>query len=106
MANAGTLICVSAGALLMTPHISASLVYGDPFIEEIDTQALNFVDWEFFPHANSLITEDKIIAYSRQTEKKILSCEDGDGIIVSETGHRYIGNVREYHKGVLQFPTG
>ncbi|MEZ4598678.1 MAG: Type 1 glutamine amidotransferase-like domain-containing protein [Syntrophotaleaceae bacterium] len=102
VANGGTLIGVSAGALLMTPHISASLVYGDPLIEGMDTQALNLVDWEFFPHVNSLITEDKIIAYSRQTEKIILSCEDGDGIIVSDAGTRYIGNVKEYFNGALR----
>ncbi|MDD2338463.1 MAG: Type 1 glutamine amidotransferase-like domain-containing protein [Geobacteraceae bacterium] len=101
-ANGGTLIGVSAGALLMTPHIEASLVYGDPFIEGIDTRALNLVDWEFFPHINSLITEEKIIAYSRQSGKRILSCEDGDGIIVSEKGTQYIGIVREYYKGALQ----
>jgi dipeptidase E len=105
-ANGGTLIGVSAGALLMTPHIAASLVYGDPFIEGIDIRALNLVDWEFFPHINSLITEERIIAYSRQTGKKILSCEDGDGIIVTETGTRYIGNVKEYYDGALKFPTG
>lgn len=100
-ATGGTLIGVSAGALLMTPHIEASLVYGDPFIEGIDTRALNLVDWEFFPHINSLITEEKIIEYSRRSGKRILSCEDGDGIIVSETGTRYFGIVREYYKGAL-----
>jgi dipeptidase E len=100
-ANGGTLIGVSAGALLLTPHIEASLVYGDPFIEGIDTRALNLVDWEYFPHINSLITEEKIIEYSKRSGKRILSCEDGDGIIVSETGTRYIGIVREYYKGAL-----
>jgi len=100
-ANGGILIGVSAGALLMTPHIEASLVYGDPFIEGIDTRGLNLVDWEFFPHFNSLITEEKIIAYSRQSGKRIFSCEDGDGIVVSEQGTRFIGRVREYYKGAL-----
>lgn len=105
-ANGGTLIGVSAGALLMTPHIEASLVYGDPSIEGIDTRGLHLVDWEFFPHIHSLITEEKIIAYSRNSGKRILACEDGEGIIVSPKGTRYIGAVREYYKGALRVKTG
>lgn len=104
--SGGVLIGVSAGALLMTQHIEGSLVYGDPFIEGLDTQALNFVDWEFFPHLNFMITEQQIIEYSRQSKKRILSCEDGEWIIVTGQETRYIGDVREYYKGVRQFESG
>lgn len=103
VACGGVLIGVSAGALLMTPHIEASLAYGDPFIEGLDTQALNLVDWEFFPHFNSMITEQQIIAYSMHSEKRILSCGDGEGIIVTGQVTRYIGPVREYYRGARQF---
>ncbi|MDD2320388.1 MAG: Type 1 glutamine amidotransferase-like domain-containing protein [Geobacteraceae bacterium] len=103
VASGGVLIGVSAGALLMTEHIEASLAYGDPFIEGLDTQALNLVDWEFFPHFNSMITEQQIIDYSVRSEKRILSCGDGEGIIVTGQGTRYVGNVREYYRGTRQF---
>lgn len=106
VARGGILIGVSAGALLMTPHIEASLLYGDPFIEGLDTRALCFVDWEFFPHLNSMITEDHIIDYSQRSEKRILSCEDGEGIVVTEQGIRYIGNISLFYKGSRQLKSG
>jgi dipeptidase E len=101
-AGGGVLIGVSAGALLMTQHIEASLLYGDPFIEGLDTRALSLVDWEFFPHLKSMITEDQVIAYSLRSEKRILSCEDGEGIVVTGQGIRYIGNISVFHKGSRQ----
>jgi dipeptidase E len=106
VAGGGVLIGVSAGAVLMTPHIEASLLYGDPFIEGLNTQALNLVDWEFFPHLNSMITEEQIIAYSLRSEKRILSCEDGEGIVVTGQGTRFIGNIWECYKGTRQSKSG
>ena len=97
--NGGILIGTSAGAILMTPDVSVTDVFGDtPFDSErmTDTSALNLVDFAFLPHINTLKSANTIMVnYSSIHQCVVYGCQDGDGIIINGDKVELIGNISD-----------
>ncbi len=101
--DAGVLIGVSAGAILMTPDIQTSLLCGDslPF-EKFNTQSLGLVDFAFVPHLGSHANLEDIKVYSRQNSQiSVVACPDNGGIVVVDDEIRLVGEVKIYKNGLL-----
>ncbi len=96
----GTLIGVSAGAILMTPTIAVDALFKGmrPGNGE-DQGALDLVPFEFFPHAQKGRYLEDLLAYSRSTPRPIAACSDGDGVIVLGEAIECMGNVTWLFQG-------
>ncbi|CAK09063.1 hypothetical protein RL3574 [Rhizobium johnstonii 3841] len=80
----GILVGTSAGAILMTPTIAVDALFsgGSPDAVQ-DGAALDLLPFEFFPHLN----DDPgylsaLLRYSETTATPILTCRDGEGLIL------------------------
>lgn len=102
--NGGVLAGLSAGAIIMTPHIHLA---GYPPHEGDENEVrlknlkgMNLVGFEFLPHySQSAKTKQSIIKYSRRTKWPILACSDGSGIIVTGQNYQFIGEVTLFYRG-------
>jgi dipeptidase E len=101
----GVLIGASAGAILMSPEISASTFCADaplPGEETEDLSALNLVNFAFFPHINCFPAhEGQMIQYSREHPHSIYGCANGDGIVVDGGQVEFLGPCKKAENGVL-----
>ena len=101
----GVLIGASAGAIIMTPEISATAYCADaplPGEEMDDLSALNLVDFAFFPHTNYFPKhEEQMLAYSQTHSFPIYGCANGDGIVVDGERVEFLGSCKAAEKGVL-----
>ena len=81
----GVLIGTSAGAILMTPTIATDALFTGEIPEALVKEtAPDLVPFEFFPHLNEKASYlNELIRYSKFTNRPILACNDGDGIVVS-----------------------
>jgi dipeptidase E len=104
-ARGGVLIGASAGAIIMTPEISATAYCADaplPGEETDDLFALNLVDFAFFPHINYFPEhETQMVAYSQAHPYPIYGCANGDGIVVDGEKVEFLGPCKVAEKGVL-----
>jgi len=84
--NGGVLIGVSAGAILMTPDISSSLLCGDePYPGLDDTSGLGLVDFAVFPHCEG--SRDHLQAlstFSASFPSEVIALTDSAGIVVED----------------------
>lgn len=104
--SGGTLIGVSAGAILMGSTIATDA----PFIglkpEEItDGDALDLMPFEFFPH----LGDDEsylptLLRYSKHTPRPIVACNDSDGVVVTGTRVECFGSPLWISGGAVQPP--
>lgn len=105
VAHGGVLIGASAGAILMTPEISATAYCADNPLpgEEMDNlDALNLVDFAFFSHIDHFPEhENQMIEYSREHDFPIYGCANGDGIIVDGDNIEFLGPCKKAEKGKL-----
>jgi dipeptidase E len=100
----GILAGLSAGAIIMTPHIYLA---GYPPHEGDENEVrlknlkgLGLVHFEFLPHyLNSAQTNHSILKYSRRTKRPILACADGCGIVISNGQIQFIGKVVIFFRG-------
>jgi dipeptidase E len=101
----GVLIGASAGAIIMTPEISATAYCADaplPGEEMDDLSALNLVDFAFFPHTNYFPKhEEQMLAYSQTHSFPIYGCANGDGIVVDGERIEFLGPCKVAEMGVL-----
>jgi dipeptidase E len=88
-ARGGVLAGLSAGAVLLTPHIG--LAGYPPFdrdenecgLPESRYRSLALVQFEFFPHyCNSRRYREALLTYSEWGEGPVYACRDGSGIVV------------------------
>jgi len=88
-ARGGVLAGLSAGALLLTPHIG--LAGYPPFdhdenecgLPESRRHALGLVQFEFFPHyCNSRRYREALLSYCQSGGRPVYACRDGSGIVV------------------------
>lgn len=101
--SGGILVGVSAGSILMSKHIKICQFFDENEVELKDQQALNLVDFEFYPHyeRNNPEIKAKLVKYSRRTQNIIYACEDGDGIIINNGKTQFIGDMFQFRKGKL-----
>ena len=93
--NGGTIIGVSAGAIILTENIEIAN-YGDENICNLqDLEGLGLVDFSFFPHWNvDYIYLSQLKDYSKKSGKDIYVCNDGDGIIVEDEKVEMYGDIK------------
>jgi dipeptidase E len=102
----GVIAGLSAGALILTPHIRLA---GYPSFDRDENEVglsprqckgLGVVGFEFFPHyRRSKRYRDALVDYSREHRGPIYACPDGSGIVVE--GDRFTA-----HGDVWQFEAG
>jgi len=100
----GILAGLSAGAIMMTPHI---FLAGYPKHEGDENEvrlrnlkSLHLVDFEFLPHyVSSNKTNLALAKYSRRSDRPILACPDGSGVVVNGEEIRLMGPVYIFHQG-------
>jgi len=105
-ARGGVLAGLSAGALILTPHIGLA---GYP---EFDRDAndvglgprgrrgLGLVPFEFFPHfRRSERYRRVLVAYSSRARGPVYACPDGSGIVVEGDRFTAHGEVWQFHEG-------
>lgn len=100
----GVIAGLSAGAIIMTPHIQLA---GYPPHEGDENEVrlknlrgLGLVRFEFLPHfSNSAKTNRAMLAYSRRSPHPILACPDGNGVVVTDGTLHLIGIVYLFYRG-------
>ena len=94
-AKGGVLIGVSAGAILMTSHISTSLLCGDmPVTDAAEDSGLSLVEFGFVPHVGKYgIGVQELFEYSVRLQTTVYGCPDGAGIVVDDDQIECIGDV-------------
>ena len=102
----GVVAGLSAGGLLMTPHIGlAAYPDFDRDDDEIGMsrrarRALGLVDFEFFPHfRRSKRYRKALAAYSERSGRALYACRDGSGIVVEGDRFTAHGEVWLYDRG-------
>jgi dipeptidase E len=89
----GIIVGVSAGAMIMTPDISAAEFCGDVNdIGLIDTSGLGLIGIEFLPHFGERADASGLCEISTRTNRLVYACRDGEGIIISGDDRRVVGN--------------
>lgn len=100
----GILAGLSAGALVMTPHIElAGYPPHEGDLNEVrlkNLKALGLVNFEFLPHfTNSSRTITAMLKYSRKSKNPIIACPDGSGVVVNEDEVRIFGPAYLFYMG-------
>lgn len=104
VAGGGVLTGLSAGAIIMTSHITTA-GFPDFDKDENDERITNFkgmnlVRFEFFPHYRSSKRYDKdLIAHSKKIDFPIYACPDGSGIIVEDHSLKFQGRAYCFFQG-------
>lgn len=104
--NGGLLIGTSAGAILMTPTVALDAMFSgkDPRAV-LDSDALDLVPFEFFPHLNkSADYLPQLLAYSTETSRRIAACRDGDGVVVNGDVVESVGDIVWIMNGTICEP--
>ncbi len=105
-ARGGVMAGLSAGALILTPHIG--LAGYPPFDRDPDDvglgprgmRGLGLVPFEFFPHyRRSARYRDALLAYSETARGPVYACPDGSGIVVEGDRFTAHGEVLLFHRG-------
>ena len=104
----GVLAGLSAGALILTPHIQLA---GYPAFDADDNEpgltrpqcrGLGLVNFEFFPHyRRSLRYREALTLYSEQSRRPVYACTDGSGIVVEGDRFTAHGDVWRFHAGQM-----
>jgi dipeptidase E len=100
----GVLCGVSAGAIVLTPHVhTASFPHFDRDENPWDMKnlsAMRTVNFEFFPHyKNSKRYDEDLLHHSKKTKLPLYACCDGAGIIVEENRISFCGKSYQFYQG-------
>lgn len=104
VARGGILTGLSAGAIITTPNImTASFPVWDRDDNEDDVSdfnAMNIIDFEFFPHyRKSKRYENELKKHSILSKFPIYACPDGSGLIVTDDEIHVHGECYIFEKG-------
>lgn len=104
VARGGILAGLSAGAIIMTPHIKlAGYPKHEGDVNEVrlkNLRSLGFVNFEFLPHySGSAKTHQAMLSYSRRAKLPIIACPDGSGVVVDGDKIEFIGPMYIYYRG-------
>ncbi|MBT4761208.1 MAG: type 1 glutamine amidotransferase-like domain-containing protein [Bdellovibrionaceae bacterium] len=104
--NGGVLGGLSAGGIIMSPHIElAGYPSFDHHADENEVGlkrkgGLNLVNFEFYPHYTSSPRLDKALKdYSLQSKYPIIACHDGSGVVVEGKNRQILGEFKIFHRG-------
>jgi dipeptidase E len=107
-AKGGVLAGLSAGGIIMTPHIGLA---GYPDFDRDDNavnltkrneKALGLVDFEFFPHySNSPRYREAMQHYSGETGVPLYACRDGSGLVIEGDCFTAHGEVWLFDRGQM-----
>lgn len=102
--NGGVLIGVSAGSIIMTPNIRASLLCGDEPVQGVsDYSGLGLVDFAFVPHFGvPNVGLPELIEYSKTFRTTVYGCPDGSGIVIDGDQIECIGEIVAISDGAVQ----
>jgi len=100
----GVLCGLSAGAIVLTPHVHTATFPDFDRDENIfsmkNLNAGKFVNFEFFPHyRNSLRYEKEMIKYSKKSLLPLFALTDGSGLIVEDNCLTIHGGCRIFQHG-------
>jgi dipeptidase E len=107
VAKGGVLGGLSAGSIIMTPHIGLA---GYPAFDRDENEvgikklhSLNLVNFEFFPHyRNSKRYREAMLSYSKKSKYPIYACKDGSGLVVHDDRFTVYGEVFLFLNGQIQ----
>lgn len=102
--SGGVLTGLSAGGIVMTPNIQTASFPSFDCDENYDNiknfKAMNFVDFEFFPHyKNSPRYDKELLAYSKKIKIPLYACPDGSGIVVENDSIKFLGKCYMFFGG-------
>lgn len=107
VAQGGVIAGLSAGAILLTPHIGLA-GYPDFDRDENDVglsnlRALNLVRFEFYPHfqGRKKVTE-ALRKYSLTSKYPVVASQDGGGIVVTDGKAEFVGQNHLFTHGFMQ----
>lgn len=100
----GVLCGLSAGAIVLTPHVhTASFPHFDRDENPWDMKnlsAMRVVNFEFFPHyRNSKRYDAELLHHSRKSNIPLYACADGGGIIVEDDRISFSGKSHVFFQG-------
>lgn len=92
LSRGGIYVGVSAGSIIMCPTIDlANEVEPDPNnIGLLDLSALNFVDYDIFPHYEDNM-EDEIVKYEQKHKIEVKRFRNGEAIVIKDKEVDIIG---------------
>jgi dipeptidase E len=100
----GVLCGLSAGAIVLTPHVhTASFPHFDrdenPWHMK-NLSAMRLVNFEFFPHyKNSQRYDAELKHHSKKSNLPLYACPNGSGIIIENDGLTFCGKVHCFYQG-------
>lgn len=100
----GVLCGLSAGAIVLTPHVhTASFPHFDrdenPW-EMKNLSAMRLVNFEFFPHyKNSQRYDAELKHHSKKSNLPLYACPNGGGIIIEEDSLTFCGKAHVFYQG-------
>lgn len=100
----GVLCGLSAGAIVLTPHVhTASFPHFDRDENPWDMKnlsAMRLVNFEFFPHyKNSKRYDAELLHHSKKSKIPLYACADGGGIIVENEQISFCGKSHQFFQG-------
>ncbi len=100
----GVLCGLSAGAIVLTPHVhTASFPHFDRDENPWDMKnlsAMRLVNFEFFPHyKNSKRYDDELLHHSKKSNLPLYACPDGGGIIIEKEQLTFCGKGHVFFQG-------
>lgn len=102
--NGGVLCGLSAGAIIMTPHVhTATFPHFDRDENPFDMKnltAMRLVEFEFFPHyKNSKRYEEELNFHSKKIKHPLFASSDGGGIVIENHSVRFVGKTYQFFQG-------
>lgn len=103
--NRGGVLCgLSAGAIVLTPHVhTATFPHFDRDENPWDMKnlsAMRLVSFEFFPHyKNSKRYDAELLHHSKKSKYPLYACPDGGGIIIEGEQISFSGKSHQFYQG-------
>ncbi len=100
----GVLCGLSAGAIVLTPHVhTATFPHFDRDENPWDMKnlsAMRLVNFEFFPHyKNSKRYDAELLHHSKKSKIPLYACPDGGGIIIEGDQISFCGKTHQFFQG-------
>jgi dipeptidase E len=100
----GVLCGLSAGAIVLTPHVhTATFPHFDCDENPWDMKnlsAMRLVNFEFFPHyKNSKRYDAELLHHSKKSKIPLYACPDGGGIVIENEQIAFCGKGHQFYQG-------
>jgi dipeptidase E len=101
--NGGNLIGLSAGGILMADTIGSSYFGSENTVNLQDITAFAFIDFEIMPHWKCTCKFLKeLLDYTDRTKQKVVTMNDGDGIVIDNKRRRLFGEFQIIENGAIR----